>query len=137
MKNLRALAAAFLCLLAVSGATQAAEQPKEQPKQGGIFRIYHRDSPGSPSIHEGATYSVRFRARADAPRSIRLAASDYDPTSHGIGLDEPVSLTPSWQPYHYEFQAKDLAFQNTIQFILGERTGTVWIADFTVTQREP
>src|SRR5579871_4861195 len=58
MGSVRALAAAFLCLLAVSGATQAAEQPKEQPKQGGILRIYHRDSPGSASIHEGATFSL-------------------------------------------------------------------------------
>ena len=31
-----------------------------EPKQGGIFRIYHRDSPGSASIHEGATYSVNI-----------------------------------------------------------------------------
>ena len=58
MGSVRALTAAFLCLLAVSGATRAAEQPKEQPKQGGTLRIYHRDSPGSASIHEGATYSI-------------------------------------------------------------------------------
>src|SRR5215510_13373696 len=50
MRRVRALAAA---LLTVSGAALAAE-----PKQGGILRIYHRDSPGSASIHEGATYSV-------------------------------------------------------------------------------
>ena len=31
---------------------------RREPKQGGILRIYHRDSPGSASIHEGATYSV-------------------------------------------------------------------------------
>jgi peptide/nickel transport system substrate-binding protein len=29
-----------------------------QPKQGGILRMYHRDSPGNASIHEGATYSL-------------------------------------------------------------------------------
>jgi peptide/nickel transport system substrate-binding protein len=58
MGSVRALTAAFLGLLAVSGATRAAEQPKEQPKQGGTLRIYHRDSPGSASIHEGATYSI-------------------------------------------------------------------------------
>ena len=53
MRSVRALAAAVLCLLAVYGVALAAE-----PKQGGILRIYHRDSPGSASIHEGATYSV-------------------------------------------------------------------------------
>src|SRR6516225_4157122 len=53
MRRVRALAAALLALLTVSGAALAAE-----PRQGGILRIYHRDSPGSASIHEGATYSV-------------------------------------------------------------------------------
>ena len=53
MRSVVACAAAALCLIAVFGAAQAAE-----PKQGGILRMYHRDSPGSASIHEGATYSV-------------------------------------------------------------------------------
>src|ERR1700733_5931326 len=53
MRSVQALAAAALALLAVSGVATAAE-----PKQGGILRMYHRDSPGSASIHEGATYSV-------------------------------------------------------------------------------
>jgi WD40 repeat protein/serine/threonine protein kinase len=88
-------------------------------------------------LQEGATYTVRFSAKADAPRSIRLTASDFDPASHGIGLSQQVSLTENWELYQYTFQAKDLAFQNTIQLILGERTGTVWIADFTVTKRGP
>src|SRR5438309_2818042 len=52
MRSVQALAAAVLSVLAICGAAQAAE------KQGGIFRIYHRDSPGSASIHEEATYST-------------------------------------------------------------------------------
>ena len=54
MRSAQPLAAvAALSLLAVSSIALAAE-----PRQGGIFRIYHRDSPGSASIHEGATYSI-------------------------------------------------------------------------------
>src|SRR6195256_6355627 len=53
MRSVQALAAAVLSLLAVSDAALAGE-----PKQGGILRVYHRDSPGSASIHEGATYSL-------------------------------------------------------------------------------
>jgi peptide/nickel transport system substrate-binding protein len=53
MRSMRGLAAAALSLLAIFGAAQAGE-----PKQGGILRIYHRDSPANASIHEGATYSV-------------------------------------------------------------------------------
>ena len=53
MRSVRALVAAILALSAVSG-------PALAQKQGGILRVYHRDSPGSASIHEGATYSVNI-----------------------------------------------------------------------------
>src|SRR6202012_5033487 len=53
MRSVRAVAAAILCLPAICGVALAAQQPKS----GGILRMYHRDSPGSASIHEGASYS--------------------------------------------------------------------------------
>src|SRR5436305_4083471 len=53
MRSVQALAVAALAVLAISDPTLAGEA-----KQGGILRVYHRDSPGSASIHEGATYSV-------------------------------------------------------------------------------
>ena len=53
MPRVRAFAAMVLSLLAVSTVAQAADQPKS----GGTLRMYHRDSPGSASIHEGASYS--------------------------------------------------------------------------------
>src|ERR1700676_372701 len=52
MRSVQACAAVVLSLLAVSGVALAGE------KQGGILRVYHRDSPASASIHEEATYSV-------------------------------------------------------------------------------
>ena len=55
MRSVQALAAAALLLLPAYDVASAAE-----PKQGGILRVYHRDSPGSASIHEGATYSVNI-----------------------------------------------------------------------------
>jgi WD40 repeat protein/serine/threonine protein kinase len=83
-------------------------------------------------LQEGASYVVRFRARADVPRPINLAGIIGEPDYHGIGLYEVVSLSEDWQDYEYKFQAKGLAASNMIQFHLGERTGTVWIADFTL-----
>src|ERR1700746_3467481 len=56
MRSVQALAVAVLSLLSAYNVACAAEQPKH----GGIFRIYHRDSPGSASIHEGATYSINI-----------------------------------------------------------------------------
>jgi peptide/nickel transport system substrate-binding protein len=52
MRSVRALAVAALCWLLAYDVSLAAE-----PKSGGILRMYHRDSPGSASIHEGASYS--------------------------------------------------------------------------------
>src|SRR6202171_4202016 len=52
MRSLQALAAAIFFFLAVH---DLALRPE---KQGGILRVYHRDSPASASIHEEATYSV-------------------------------------------------------------------------------
>src|SRR3954453_15600225 len=53
MRSVQTLAVAALAVLAVSDPTLAGEA-----KQGGILRVYHRDSPASASIHEEATYSV-------------------------------------------------------------------------------
>ena len=55
MRSVRTLAVAVLSVLAAYDISLAGE-----PKPGGIFRIYHRDSPGNASIHEGATYSVNI-----------------------------------------------------------------------------
>ncbi len=41
--------------IAVSATTAAYAQ---EPKHGGILRMYHRETPPSMSIHEEATYSV-------------------------------------------------------------------------------
>jgi hypothetical protein len=85
-------------------------------------------------LQEGANYTVRFRAKADVPRPIHLFGIIGETNYHGIGLDEVVSLTRDWRDYKFTFQAKELAAKNLIQFLLGERTGTVWIDDFTVTK---
>jgi hypothetical protein len=55
MRSVQACAAAVASLLVFCGLAQAGEE-----KQGGILRVYHRDSPASASIHEEATYSVNI-----------------------------------------------------------------------------
>jgi peptide/nickel transport system substrate-binding protein len=47
----RAASLALLCALFLTG-------PASAQKQGGVLRMYHRDSPASASIHEEATYST-------------------------------------------------------------------------------
>jgi len=86
-------------------------------------------------LQEGATYTVRFRAKADAPGQMRLWGEIASPDWHCIGLDEAVPLSKDWNSYQCEFQAKDLMGSTKIDFVLGNQTGTVWIADFTITKK--
>jgi hypothetical protein len=86
------------------------------------------------NLEEGMTYTVRFRAKADSPRRMKLCGQIAHPDWHCIGLDEAVPLTEVWPPYQYEFQAKDVTAQTTINFRLGDRTGSVSIADFRLTK---
>ncbi len=88
-------------------------------------------------LREGATYAVRFRARADAPCQVFLYGMIVGPDWHGIGLNQPVPLTRDWQTYEYRFQAKGVAAQNVIEFQAGDRTGTVWVAGLTLTGDGP
>jgi hypothetical protein len=59
-----------------------------------------------------------------------IAEADW----HGIGLSETMSLTENRREYPCTFVAKDRAATNMIPFYVGERTGTVWIADVTVSR---
>jgi WD40 repeat protein len=87
------------------------------------------------NLQEGATYTVRFRAKANAPREIGIYAQRNGvPDSDCIGLDEAVPLTDQWKNYEVQFQANGLAAENLLVFNVGQRTGTVWIDDFTVTK---
>jgi hypothetical protein len=92
-----------------------------------LFQMYD-------DLQEGATYTVRFRAKANAPRSLDLVVIIAEPDYHNIGLYEAVPLTEDWRAYQYEFRAKEIAARNHINLDVGERTGTVWIADFTLTK---
>jgi WD40 repeat protein len=85
-------------------------------------------------LKEGATYTVRFSAKADAARLTYLGGQIAMPDWHGIGFSQAVELTENWREYQYEFKAKALAALNKITFAIGDQMGTVWIADFTVTK---
>ncbi len=55
---LRSFATASWLLVGALGV--AASAAAEEPKHGGILKMYHRDSPASASIHEEATYSTNI-----------------------------------------------------------------------------
>ena len=53
-------------------------------------------------------------------------------SSAGYRQFEKIEL---W-PFQIEFQAQHLAATNVLHFILGDRPGTVWIADVLVTRKK-
>ena len=87
MQSVRALGVVALVLMALPDPTLAAE-----PKSGGILRIYHRDSPGSASIHEGATYSINIPFM---PIFNNLVIFDQHKAQNSIDTIKP-ELAESW-----------------------------------------
>lgn len=85
-------------------------------------------------LHDGHSYVLRYRARADAPRHITAKAQVDGGDYHPIGLNEDVSLTTDWKPYTHTFQAaKTGQGNNQIVFLLGQQAGRVWLSDISLT----
>ena len=84
-------------------------------------------------LHDGETYTVTFRAKADAVRVLPVAASLDQDDWHNIGFDENAALTTDWKPFTYAFTAHDTVPSHArLAFTLGGSTGTVWIDDLQI-----
>jgi len=99
MPSVRALAVAVLCVLAIPDVSLAGEA-----KQGGILRVYHRDSPASASIHEEATYSVNVPFM---PVFNNLVMFKQDVAQNSAEIDRPRSR----RELGLERDAKKLTFK--------------------------
>ncbi len=84
-------------------------------------------------LHDGETYTVTFRAKADKERTLPVAASLDQDDWHNIGLDENAALTTDWKPFSYVFTAHDTVPGHArLAFTLGGQTGTVSIAGLQI-----
>jgi peptide/nickel transport system substrate-binding protein len=73
--------------MSAAGAAQA-----EEPKHGGILRMYHRENPPSMSIHEEATYSVNV---SSMPIFSNLVIYDQHKAQNSLDTVLP-ELATSW-----------------------------------------
>jgi len=73
--------------MSAAGAAQA-----EEPKHGGILRMYHRENPPSMSIHEEATYSVNI---SSMPIFNNLVLYDQHKAQNNVDSLTP-ELATSW-----------------------------------------
>ena len=91
------------------------------------------DASDRPGLQNGTTYTVSFRAKADKPREMPVAAGLDQADWHNIGLAVTAELGTDWQTYRYTFDAHDVASQHgRVAFTLGGQTGTVWISGLQV-----
>jgi uncharacterized protein (TIGR03437 family) len=82
----------------------------------------------------GAGYRVQFWARADANRSITVYSQGGAPNYPNYGLNQAVSLTPTWQFFEADFTAPVTATDGRIEFWMGDRKGSVWLDGVTLIQ---
>ncbi len=73
-------------------------------------------------------YLLRFRARADHPRSMVLALSQADNPWRNLGLYQEVALTTEWQDFDAEFIATRDELRAQVHFALGGKAVSVEIA---------
>ena len=84
-------------------------------------------------LHDGETYTVTFRAKADTARVMPLAAGLDQADWHNVGLTGNAALTTEWKTFHYVFTAHDTAPKHSrLAFTLGGQIGTVWISDLQI-----
>ena len=87
--------------------------------------------PQSP-VKAGARYTVAFRARAAAPRTMIVRAQETQGLSANLHHFERVSLTEQWQSFRFDFEPKFDDESARLLFNLGASAAAVEIADVTL-----
>lgn len=81
-------------------------------------------------LHDGETYTLSFRAKADSPRTMDVYAGLDQADWHHVGLDTSANLTTDWQTFKFTFDAAQTApNHNRVTFVLGDKAGQVWLSD--------
>ena len=90
------------------------------------------------SVKDGVPLTVRFRAKANAPRDMMLMGGVADGDYHPICDQQYVALNTSWRDYTYRVMPHDSVGHPVgfPQFLLGKQTGTVWVDRVTVSSSD-
>lgn len=85
-------------------------------------------------LQDGQAYTLRFRARAAAPRPMLVFGGIMQHDYHDVGLSRTVSLTGAWKEFVIPFTARGVVAGQVgaPEFQFGARTGRVWLADVTL-----
>lgn len=91
-------------------------------------------SQGVRPVTQGQTLTLRYRARAQKPRSIVAYVNQSAPPWDTVGLYQPVALETEWRTFEHVFKASRREPQAVVNFGLGESAGDVEFADVTLTE---
>jgi glycosyltransferase involved in cell wall biosynthesis len=81
------------------------------------------------SVSANQRYELRFRARADAPRSIAVAVSKAHDPWDSLGLYREIQLVPDWQNFTFGFVASATDDKARIHFDAGGTAVSVELGD--------
>lgn len=101
--------------------------PGSQPWQA---QLSHQGA----DLVNGQAYTLRFRAKADAPHPMDVFGGLNRPDYHDIGLSQTVALGADWKDYALTFTARNVvAGQVSVpEFRVGGQKGQVWLAGVTL-----
>ena len=97
----------------------------------GLFQYF------GPALKEGQRYTLRFRAKANANRTLPIYALMAGGDYHGIGLRQVAMLGPEWRTFEYTFLVSGRGDSAAIicpQFTVGNAVGTTYLADVSLTR---
>ncbi len=98
-------------------------------RDGGGEWLAQAQAPGL-TLEKGEAYTLRFRAKADPPRTLSLKVHLDRPDWRDHGLRGTASLGREWREYALTFRARDvLPRHSRVAFLLGNAAGTVEIDD--------
>ena len=88
---------------------------------------------GRLNLQQGQSYTVTFRAKAEAGHSVRISAGEAH-APWGVFESKPVKVTSEWQSFAFSFVAKQDDDNARISFTdLGAQTGSYQFSDVHVT----
>ncbi len=82
---------------------------------------------------------LRFRAKADTLRDMKVEACLDQPDYHNVGLEWIAPLLPEWQEFSKTFVATHVLANDTDvpHFVVGHKAGTIWFSDVSVVEAKP
>ena len=85
-------------------------------------------------LQNDAEHTLKFKAKADAPRKVIVQAGLDEPPWTMIGLNETVELTTEWKDHEFKFTVTETKpNRSRVGFVLGGETGRVRVKDVVLT----